>query len=102
MEANAAVKELRKVTEKLGQLQDEIGSKGGAVNRRRSRALAHLKQKIEREARITERLKLIEDGKSSLAKRWGQVRNPLIILTFIGMIVWLIINHGHKLAQLKR
>ena len=101
MEAKAAVKELKKVAEKLEELRTEIGSRGGAVNRRRSRALTHLKNRIDREARVTERLKLIEDEKSRLGKLWSVMRGPLIVFAFLGILIWLVLNYGHKLAQLK-
>ena len=96
------MKELKKVAEKLEELRTEIGSRGGAANRRRSRALAHLKHRIDREARVTERLKLIEDKKSRLGKCWTLIRDPLIILAFLGIVVWLILNYGQNLARLKR
>lgn len=96
MQANSAVKELQKVSEKLERLRTEIGERGGATNRRRSRAIATLKSKIDKEARMTERLRSLDESKGQVIRALLAVRNPLLVLIFAGALIWLVLNYGLK------
>ena len=97
MEAKVAVSEMMKVSEKIEKLKDQVAQRGGAVNRRRSRALINLKSRIDREVRLTERLRLLEERKGRVERFLGQVRDPLIVLCFIGLVIWAIIHFGDRI-----
>lgn len=96
MEAKVAVSGLRKAVDKIDKLKEQV-ERGGAVNRRRSRALASLKSRIEREVRLTERLRMMEERKGRVARLIGRVRDPLIVLVFIGVVIWTIVNFGERI-----
>ena len=96
MQADSAVRELQKVSEKLEQLKKEIGERGGATNRRRSRAIATLKSKIDKEARMTDRLRSLDDSKSQITRALLASRDPLLVLSFVAVLVWVALNYGFK------
>ena len=92
MQATAAVKELQKVSEKLEKLKNEIGERGGATNRRRSRVIANLKSKIDKEARMTDRLRSLDENNGRITRALLAVRDPLLVLSFCAVLVALALN----------